>query len=166
MTTPGSNDKNMFIISIMVERKKVRFANTAGKPLVTVREINAVGRGTKLTPLVRKSAPADLKKMKEKHRVAEHRAMSDLSRAEDNLNKTKELASNIRKIQMQAKKQLLKEKNPAVINNLKKKINKMNASMQNLAPHIENRKITVDVAKNKLKAQRALGIKRGRFSFM
>jgi len=156
----------MFTMSIMAPKKQVRFSNSIGKPLVTVREINAVGRGTKLTPLVRKSAPADLKKMKEKHQVAERRAVSDLSRAEENLNKTKELASNIRKIQMQAKKQLLKEKNPAVINNLKKKINKMNASMQNLAPHIENRKITVDVAKNKLKAQRALGIKRGRFSFM
>jgi len=150
----------------MAPKKQVRFANTTGKPLVTVREINAVGRGTKLTPLVRKSAPADLKKMKEKHQVAERRAVSDLSRAEDNLNKTKELASNIRKIQMQAKKQLLKEKNPATIKNLKEKINKMNNSMKTIIPHLENRQLAVNLAKNKLKAQRALGVKRGRFSFM
>jgi len=150
----------------MAPKKQVRFANTTGKPLVTVREINAVGRGTKLTPLVRKSAPADLKKMKEKHQVAERRAVSDLSRAEDNLNKTKELASNIRKIQMQAKKQLLKEKNPATIKNLKEKINKINNSMKTIIPHLENRQLAVNLAKNKLKAQRALGVKRGRFSFM
>ena len=150
----------------MAPKKQVRFANTTGKPLVTVREINAVGRGTKLAPLVRKSAPADLKKMKEKHQVAERRAVSDLSRAKDNLNETKELASNIRKIQMQAKLQLLKEKNPAAIKNLKEKINKMNNSMKTIIPHLENKQLAVNLAKNKLKAQRALGIKQSRFGFM
>jgi hypothetical protein len=131
-----------------------------------VREINAVGRGTKLTPLVRKSAPADLKKMKEKHQVAERRAVSDLSRAEENLNKTKELAANIRKIQMQAKLKLNREKNPAAIKNLKEKINKMNNSMKTILPHLENRQLAVNLAKNKLKAQRKLGVKRGRFTFL
>ena len=150
----------------MAPKKQVRFANTTGKPLVTVREINAVGRGTKLTPLVRKSAPADLKKMKEKHQVAERRAVSDLSRAEGNLNKTKELAANIRKIQMEAKLKLIKEKNPAAIKNLKEKINKMNNSMKTIIPHLENRQLAVNLAKNKLKAQRALGIKKSRFGFM
>ena len=150
----------------MAPKKQVRFANTTGKPLVTVREINAVGRGTKLTPLVRKSAPADLKKMKEKHQVAERRAVSDLSRAEENLNKTKELAANIRKIQMEAKFKLMQEKNPATIKNLKEKINKMNNSMKTIIPHLENRQLAVKLAKNKLKAQRALGIKKSRFGFM
>jgi len=150
----------------MAPKKQVRFANTTGKPLVTVREINAVGRGTKLTPLVRKSAPADLKKMKEKHQVAERRAVSDLSRAEGNLNKTKELAANIRKIQMEAKLKLNREKNPAAIKNLKEKINKMNNSMKTIIPHLENRQLAVNLAKNKLKAQRALGIKKSRFGFM
>ena len=150
----------------MAPKKQVRFANTTGKPLVTVREINAVGRGTKLTPLVRKSAPADLKKMKEKHQVAERRAVSDLSRAEENLNKTKELAANIRKIQMEAKLKLIREKNPATIKNLKEKINKMNNSMKTIIPHLENRQLAVNLAKNKLKAQRALGIKKSRFGFM
>jgi len=153
-------------MSIMAPKKQVRFSNSIGKPLVTVREINAVGRGTKLTPLVRKSAPADLKKMKEKHQVAERRAVSDLSRAEENLNKTKELAANIRKIQMEAKFKLIQEKNPATIKNLKEKINKMNNSMKTIIPHLENRQLAVKLAKNKLKAQRALGIKKSRFGFM
>ena len=150
----------------MVEKKKVRFANTAGKPLVTVREINAVGRGTKLTPLVRKSTPADLKKLKEKHQIAEKRAVATLSKAKDNLNQKKEVAANIRKIQMQAKLQLAKEKNPAAIKNLKEKINKMNGHMKTIAPHIENSQLAVNLAKNKLKAQRELGMKRSRFGFM
>lgn len=150
----------------MVEKKRVRFANTAGKPLVTVREINAVGRGTKLTPLVRKSTPADLKKLKEKHQIAEKRAVANLSKAKDNLNQKKEVAANIRKIQMQAKLQLTKEKNPAAIKNLKEKINKMNGHMKTIAPHIENSQLAVNIAKNKLKAQRELGMKRSRFGFM
>jgi predicted nucleic acid-binding Zn-ribbon protein len=150
----------------MVEKKRVRFANNTGKPLVTVREINAVGRGTKLTPLVRKSTPADLKKMKAKHEAALRRAMADVSRAEDNLNQKKEVAANVRKIQMQAKLQLAKEKNPAAIKNLKEKINKMNGHMKTIAPHIENSQLAVNLAKNKLKAQKAHGIKKSRFSFM
>lgn len=150
----------------MVERKKVTFSNAAGKPLVTVREINRVGRGTKLSPLVRKSTPADLKKLKEKHQIAEKRAVAILSKAKDNLNKKKEIAANVRKIQMQAKLQLIKEKNPAAIKNLKEKINKMNGHMKTIAPLIENNQIAVNIAKNKLKAQRDLGMKRSRFTFL
>ena len=150
----------------MVERKKVRFANTAGKPLVTVREINAVGRGTKLTPLVRKSTPADLKKMKAKHEAAVKKAKADVSRAADNLNKVEKLVTNVRNTQLLAKLQLIKEKNPAAIKNIKEKINKMNSSMKTLIPHLENKRLAANLANNKLKAQKALGIKKSRFSFM
>ena len=150
----------------MVEKKKVRFANTAGKPLVTVREINAVGRGTKLTPLVRKSTPADLKKMKAKHEAAVKKAKADVSRAADNLNKVEKLVTNVRNTQLLAKLQLAKEKNPAAIKNIKEKINKMNSSMKTLIPHLENKRLAANLANNKLKAQKALGIKKSRFSFM
>lgn len=147
----------------MVEKRRVRFANTAGKPLVTVREINAVGRGTKLTPLVRKFTPADLKKLKAKHQIAEKRAMANLSKAKNNLKQKKEVAANIRKIQIQAKLQLTKAKTPGAVKNLKEKINKMNGHMKTIAPHIENSQLAVNIAKNKLKAQRELGMKRSRF---
>ena len=150
----------------MVEKKKVRFANTAGKPLVTVREINAVGRGTKLTPLVRKSTPADLKKMKAKHEAAVKKAKADVYRAADNLNKVEKLVTNVRNTQLLAKLQLIKEKNPAAIKNIKEKINKMNSSMKTLIPHLQNKRLAANLANNKLKAQKALGIKKSRFSFM
>ena len=150
----------------MVEKKSVRFANSMGKPLVTVREINAVGRGTKLTPLVRKSTPADLKKMKAKHEAAVKKAKADVSRAADNLNKVEKLVTNVRNTQLLAKLQLAKEKNPAAIKNIKEKINKMNSSMKTLIPHLENKRLAANLANNKLKAQKALGIKKSRFSFM
>ena len=81
----------------MVEKKKVRFANTAGKPLVTIREIDRAGKSHKIRHEPRKFVPADLKRLKAKHEIAEKRAIASLSRAEDNLNKAKKLAANIRK---------------------------------------------------------------------
>ena len=156
----------MFILDIMAERKKVRFTNTTGKPLVTVREINAVGRGTKLTPLVRKSMPADLKKMKAKHEAAVRRAMADVSRAEDNLNKVKKVATSVQNIQYLAKMKMVKEKNPSNNKHLQEKINKMNNMKKKLAPKLEMLQIDLNTKKNKLKAQRAHGMKRSRFSFM
>jgi predicted transcriptional regulator len=150
----------------MAPKKQVRFANTVGKPLVSVREIERVGKSHKILPQNRKFVPADMKKLKAKHEIAERRAVASLSRAEDDLNKAQKIAATIRKTQIQAKLQLLKEKNPAAIKNIKEKINRMNASMKNLVPHLENRKITVNVAKNKLKAQRQLGLKKSRFSFV
>ena len=136
----------------------------AGSPLVDF-EMIAIS-GALFLRTSRKFVPADLKRLKAKHEIAEKRAIASLSRAEDNLNKAKKLAANIRKTQMQAKIQLLKEKNPAAIKNIKEKINRMNTSMKNLAPHLENRKITVNVAKNKLKAQRAIGLKKSRFAIL
>jgi archaellum component FlaC len=67
---------------------------------------------------------------------------------------------------MQAKLQLLKEKNPAAVKNIKEKINRLNNYMKNLASHLENRQLTMNIAKNKLKAQRDLGMKKSRFSIL
>jgi len=150
----------------MVEKKRVKFADTAGKPLTSVHEIERVGKSHKIKPKARKFVPADMKKMKAKHEVAERRSVSALSRAEDNLNKAKKIAGNIRKLKTQAQIQLLKAKSPSNAVNIKEKINKLNNAKKNLAPRIENMQLTVNIAKNKLKAQRALGLKKSRFSFV
>lgn len=150
----------------MVEKKRVRFADAVGKPLVSTREINRVGKSHKIKPTSRKFVPADMKKLKAKHEIAEKRAVAALSRAEDNLNKAKKLAANIRKTQMQAKLQLIKEKNPVSIKNIKEKINRLNASMKNMTPRLENRQLAVNIAKNKLKAQREIGIRKSRFTIL
>ena len=47
----------------MTPRKKVMFANTTGKPLVQIREINIEGKGKKLVPAKRKQVPANLSKI-------------------------------------------------------------------------------------------------------
>jgi archaellum component FlaC len=61
---------------------------------------------------------------------------------------------------------LMKEKNPAAIKNIKEKINRMENAKKTLAPRLENMKMTMNIAKNKLKAQRNLGIRKSRFSFL
>ena len=94
------------------------------------------------------------------------KAKADVSRAADNLNKVEKLVTNVRNTQLLAKLQLIKEKNPAAIKNIKEKINKMNSSMKTLIPHLENKRLAANLANNKLKAQKALGIKKSRFSFM
>jgi len=150
----------------MVEKKRVKFANTVGKPLVSVREIERVGKSHKIKQEPRKFVPADMKKLKAKHEAAERRAVSALSRAEDNLSKAKKVAANVQKLQYEAKLKLMKEKNPSMILYTKEKMNKLNNLKKNLAPKLENMQLTVNVAKNKLKAQRAIGMKKSRFSFV
>ena len=150
----------------MPEKKRVRFANTSGKPLVSVREINAVGRGIKIKQAPRKFVPADMKKLKAKHEIAEKRAVASLSRAEDNLNKAQKVAADVQKLQNEAKMRLKKEKNPSMIMYTKEKINKLNTLKKNLAPKLDNMQITVNIAKNKLKAQRQLGLRKSRFTIL
>ena len=150
----------------MPEKKRVKFANTVGKPLASVREIERVGKSHKIKQKPRKFVPADMKKLTAKHQAAEKRAVASLSRAEDNLNKAKRIAANARKTQNEAKRKLMKEKNPSMILYTKEKINKLNTLQKNLAPRINNLKIDVNLAKNKLNAQRALGLRKSRFSFV
>ena len=150
----------------MVETRKVTFANAAGKPLVTVREINAVGRGIKIKHVPRKSTPADLKKLKTKHEAAVRRAAARVSMAEGNLSKVKKVAANVQNTLYHAKWKMTKEKNPVAIKNLKEKINKMKNMTKNLAPKLEMLQINLNLAKNKLNAQRTTGIKKSRFTFL
>jgi hypothetical protein len=150
----------------MVEKKRVRFTNDIGKPLVSVREIERVGKSHKIKQEPRKFVPADMKKLKAKHEIAERRAVSALSRAEDNLSKAQRVSGNIQKLKTQAQIQLLKAKSPSNAANIKEKINKLNSAKKNLTPRLENMQLTVNVAKNKLKAQRATGLKKSRFTFV
>ena len=61
---------------------------------------------------------------------------------------------------------MLKAKSPSNAANIKEKINKLNSVKKNLIPRLENMQLTVNIAKNKLKAQRAIGMKRSRFSIL
>ena len=149
----------------MPEKKRVTFANTTGKPLTHVREIERVGTH-KIKHAPRKSTPADLKKLKQKHEIAEKRAVTELFRAENILNKAKKVDADMNKMQKKLKSQLAKEKKFEAVNNIQNKLVKLDHARKNLAPRINNLKIDANLAKNKLKAQRALGVKRSRFTIL
>ena len=148
-----------------MEKKRVTFANTSGKPLTHVREIERVGTH-KIKHAPRKSVPADLKKLKQKHEIAEKRAVTELFRAENILNKAQKIDADINKMQKKLKSQLAKEKKFEAINDIQNKLVKLDRARKNLTPRINNLKIDANVAKNKLKAQRALGIKKSRFAIL
>lgn len=150
----------------MADKKHVKFANTAGKSLTNVREIERVGKSYKIKLAERKFVPADMKKIKSKHEAAMKRAISSVSRAEDNLNKAKKIAANVQKVQYEAKMKLLKEKNPSMILYTKEKINRLNNVKKNLAPKLEMLKMDLNLKKDKLKAQSNLGLRKSRFTLV
>jgi len=65
----------------MVEKKRVKFANTTGKPLVHIREINIEGKGKKVVPAKRKYVPADLSQIRKKHDDAVRRARENFNKS-------------------------------------------------------------------------------------
>jgi hypothetical protein len=158
---PGSNDKNMFIISIMVERKRIRFANTAGKHLVHIREINIEGKGKKIVPAKRKYVPANLSQISKKHDDAVKRAEKNVTaiivkieglKRQMNFEKNEE---NVIKEEMakQTKKKSLFGKKPD-IEHFKNKLEETNKEKKKIMQKMMNAKLELNMAKNKLAAQK------------
>ena len=71
----------------MAEKKRVKFANTDGKPLVHIREINIEGKGRKIVPAKRKYVQANLSQISKKHenavRHAEKNVITAIGKMED-----------------------------------------------------------------------------------
>jgi len=146
----------------MPEKKQVRFSNSIGKPLVTVREINRVGKGIKFTPLKRKSAPADVKKLKEKHDDAVKRAEKNVTavivkieglKRQMNFEKNDENAVK-EEMAKQMKKKSMFGKKPD-IEHLKNKLEESNKEKRKIMQKMLNAKLELNMAKNKLAAQKA-----------
>ena len=161
MITPGSNDKNMFIISIMVERKKVRFANTDGKTLVHIREINIEGKGKKVVQVKRKYVPANLSQISKKHDDAVKRAEKNVTavivkmeslKREMNLEKNDENAIK-NEMAKQTKKKSLFGKKPN-IEHFKNKLAESNKEKKKIMKKMLDAKLELNMAKNKLAAQK------------
>jgi hypothetical protein len=145
----------------MVERKRIRFANTAGKPLAHIREINIEGKGKKIVPAKRKYVPANLSQISKKHDDAVKRAeknvtavivkMEGLKRQmnfeKDNENAIKE------EMAKQMKKRTLFGKNPDV-EHFKNKLAESNRDKRKIMQKMLNAKMELNMARNKLAAQK------------
>ena len=151
----------MFIISIMVERKRIRFANTAGKPLVQIKEINIEGKGKKVVPVKRKYVPANLSQISKKHDDAVKRAEKNVTavivkmeglKRQMNFEKNDENAIK-EEMAKQMKKKSMFGKKPD-IEHLKNKLEETNKEKKKIMKKMLNAKLELNMAKNKLAAQK------------
>ena len=146
----------------MVERKKVRFANTSGKSLVQIREINIEGKGKKIVPAKRKYVPANLSRISKKHDDAVKRAeknVADIIVKIEGLKRQLQFEKNeenVIKNEMakQMKKKSMFGKKPD-IEHLKNKLEESNKEKKKIMQKMLNAKLELDMAKNKLAAQKA-----------
>jgi hypothetical protein len=145
----------------MVERKKVRFANTTGKTLVHIREINVEGKGKKVVPAKRKYVPANLTQISKKHenavRHAEKNVVVSIGKLEDlkrrmNLEKNDENAIR-NEMAKQMKKKSLFGKKPNV-EHFKNKLAESNKEKKKIMKKMLDAKMELNMAKNKLAAQK------------
>ena len=146
----------------MTPRKKVMFANTTGKPLVQIREINIEGKGKKLVPVKRKQVPANLSKIVNKHETAVIRAKKNFDesvRKMENLKRQLNLEKNdenaIRnEMAKQMKKKSLFGKKPNV-EHFKNRLEESNKEKKKIMQKMMNAKLNLNIAKEKLIAQKA-----------
>ena len=145
----------------MVERKKVRFTNTIGKPLVSIREINIEGKGKKIVPAKRKYVPANLSQISKKHenavRHAEKNVATAIGKMEDlkrkmNLEKNDENAIR-NEMAKQMKKKSLFGKKPNV-EHFKNKLEESNKEKKKIMQKMMKTKLELNMAKSKLSAQK------------
>ena len=146
--------------------KRVRFANTAGKPLTSTRQINAVGAGRRVLPSKRTFIPADLKLMRTKHANAMKRAMEKVSNAKRQFERAKEVGIKLRNAQQHVREILAKEKNPLNVRRIQAYANKLISAKKNIVRELNSKKINLNLEQGKLKAQKNLGMKKSRFRVM
>jgi predicted P-loop ATPase/GTPase len=151
----------MFIISIMVERKKVRFANTTGKSLVQIKEINIEGKGEKVVPVKRKYVPANLSQISKKHDDAVKRAEKNVTavivkmeglKRQMNFEKNDENAIKEEMAKQMKKKSMFSKK--LNIEHLKNKLAESNKEQRKIMKKMLDAKLELNMAKNKLAAQK------------
>jgi len=146
----------------MAPKKQVHFANTTGKPLISVREINQVGKSKKVVPAKRKYVPANLTRIPKKHENAVRHAETNVAMAigkiytlkrEMNLEKNDEKAIR-NEMAKQMKKKSLFGKKPNV-EHFKNKLEESNKERKKIMRKMLNAKMELIMAQNKLAAQKA-----------
>ena len=146
----------------MVERKKVRFANTSGKSLVQIREINIEGKGKKIVPAKRKYVPANLSRISKKHDDAVKRAeknVADIIVKIEGLKRQLQFEKNEENvIKNEMAKQMKKKSMFGKKNNTQHFMNKLaesNKEKSKIMQKMLNAILKLNMAKSKLVAQKA-----------
>jgi len=148
-----------------MEKKRVKFANTAGKPLVHVREINKEGHSKKIVSKTRKHVPANLSHLQKKHDNAVKHAKENFDKAVGtikNLQRQLNLEKNDREaVRNEMAKQMKKKsffgKKPN-IEHLKNKLDESNKQEKKIMQKMIKAKLDLNLAKNHLLAQKAARI--------
>lgn len=146
----------------MVERKKLRFANTSGRPLVSIREINIEGKGKKIVPAKRKYVPANLSQISKKHENAVKRAEKNVAeiivkmeglKRQMNFEKKDENAIRNEMFKQMKKKSLFGKKPD--VEHFKNKLEESNKEKKKIMQKMLQVKLELNMARNKLAAQKA-----------
>jgi hypothetical protein len=146
----------------MAPKKQVHFANTIGKPLISVREINQVGKSIKVVPAKRKYVPVNLSQISKKHenavRHAEKNVATAIGKMEDlkrkmNLEKNDENAIRNEMAKQMKKKSLFSKK--VNVEHFKNKLEESNKEKKKIMQKMLVAKLELDMAKTKLAAQKA-----------
>jgi predicted phage tail protein len=145
----------------MVERKRIRFANTAGKPLVHIREINIEGKGKKIVPVKRKYVPANLSQISKKHDDAVKRSEKNVTavivkieglKRQMNFEKASENAIK-EELAKQTKKKSMFGKKPN-IEHFKNKLAESDRDQKKIMQKMLDAKMDLNMARSKLAAQK------------
>ena len=145
----------------MAPKKQVRFANTTGKSLVQIKEINIEGKGKKVVPAKRKYVPANLSQISKKHDDAVKRAEKNVTavivkieglKRQMNFEKNDENAIK-EEMAKQMKKKSMFGKKPD-IEHFKNKLAESNKEKRKIMQKMLNAKLELNMAKNKLAAQK------------
>jgi hypothetical protein len=143
----------------MPERKKVQWANHAGKPLTNVRFINKEGLSIPLTRHDRKFVAVNLKAIDRKHEAALQRAKDRVRLAEKKMDGYKKNAQTMSRFEKTTANKLRKTIRPAEIVNLKSKLVKVDQAKNKLHKQMSVAKLNFNEAESRLNAQRKAVIK-------
>lgn len=137
--------------------KKVSWANNAGKPLTSVKQIPAEGRGHPVKKTVRRSPRAEKKDIPKKYFDALDRSHDRVKRIEKKMEDLKKERTIVQKAENDLKKKLNMETKPTLVLSMKNKMNILRKEKRLINLKTENAQINLNIAKSRLRSQRKAG---------
>jgi hypothetical protein len=139
-------------------KKTVVWANTSGKPLATIRKIDAEGKGYKMKAPASTPRPAKLSNMQKKRNIAMAMAKRNAKRDEQQVVKIKNTLKTVTEIEKNIKKKLNQAfVTPANKVALKQKLDKTTNMKKLLTKKLNEATVNFNLSRDKLRAQRRAG---------